>query len=321
MDDAGAVTSVSEGASSTEAANAGVAVGTFEVNLGADNQPDPAIAEKSRKEFSDFVPEPYREKDWFKNTIKSDDPKKAFFSQFENAQSMTGKVGQFEVPNETTPPEKVKEFYKALGVPDSVDAYTVEPPAWATPEEKELGTQLEAGRTPEFMAALKKAAMESGVTPKQFQALQKAHDENAVKFYKNELQTKTQTAEVARQDFIQGLQNRYGSNWDNMLTTNGRILETCVDPSLMPQIAALDNDSRAVLLSALDGVRQRYINEDNFSTKQASANTAVATAQSIRAEAEALMMTEPYANIHHALHEQTKAKVNALFKDPRILAK
>lgn len=312
-----AVVAGSSEASTTEVANAGIAHGSFDINLGPNNAPDPQIAEKARREFESFVPEEYRDKEWFKNTTKAEDPKKAFFSQFENAQSMVGKSGVQPLPDNATP-EQTKAFYKSLGVPDSTEAYKLEAPQWGEAD-KPLAEFIEKSRTPEFMDAIKKAAMENGVTPKQLQALMVAHDKTAIETNREAFQAETKQQFENDKYFINEAQRLYGSNWETVMGNAQQIIRSTADPTVVAHLESLDPKALILLASVTENIRRKYISEDSFSTKNNSQVPALTTRDSLIAEGERLMSSAAYNDFNHAEHDAVRAQVTKIYRDPRIL--
>ena len=316
-DEAGATTAVDAGASSTETANAGVAAAGFSVNPGPDNPPDTSALDAARADFERLVPEPLRGEDWFKNTMKSETPPmESLIKQWKDTSSMVGR--NLKVPTETSTPEEIKNFNKALGVPETTESYTMPQIDWG--EDKELGAKLESTIDENYLKGMKEVALEAGITNKQWQKIVAGNNKLALALTKADAAKNIQTRDANRADFAEKAKAQYGDRWESVMESSWQIINQSVPPELIGEIPTMDNRSRMILGAVIDNIKNKYISADNFSTKQGQANTNVLTAQDLKAQGEELMMSAEFNDPNHARHKEVFAKVQAIFRDPRILA-
>lgn len=217
--------------------------------------------------FSEFVPEQYKGKPWLENIANNPDPKTELFKQFEGLQSLIGKK-QIGVPGADATPEQKKDFYKALGVPETADAYNIEPLTWneKDPVEQSVGKFLEDNRTPEFMAKIKQAALEANVTPEQLQKLVHTYDKLFVETHKQELADIQGVMENLEKDFEKNARQAFGDRFEKVMGVGRTILDNHVPPEVKDRLNLLDNNALIVLASVLDSINEKYIKEDRIST-------------------------------------------------------
>lgn len=316
-DETGATVAGDSNASDPESANAGIAAAGFQVNPGPDNPPDTSALDEARAEFEKLVPEPVRGEEWFKNTMKSDmPPMESLIKQWKDTSSMVGK--NLKVPTEASTPEEIKNFNKALGVPDTTESYTMPQIDWG--EDKELGAKLESTIDENYLKGMKEVALEAGITNKQWQKIVAGNNKLALSLSKSDAAKSAQTREANRADFAEKAKAQYGDRWESVMESSWQIINQSVPPELIGEIPTMGNTERMILGAVIDNIKNKYISADNFSTKQGQANTNVLTAQDLKAQGEELMMSKEYNDHGHARHKEVFAKVQAIFRDPRILA-
>lgn len=316
-DEAGATTAVDAGASSTETANAGIAAAGFSVNPGPDNPPDTSALDSARDSFEKLVPESMRSEDWFKNTMKSETPPmENMIKQYKDTFAMVGK--SLKIPTETATPEEIKNFNKALGVPDTTESYTMPQIDWG--DDKELGAQIESAIDENYLKGMKEVALEAGITNKQWQKIVAGNNKLALALTKADQAKNIQTREANRADFAEKAKAQYGDRWEGVMESSWRIINQTIPPEMVSLIPSLDNNARMILAASINEIKNRYISADSFSTKQNQANTSILTAQDLKAQGEELMMSKEFNDPNHARHKEVYDKVQSIFRDPRILA-
>lgn len=124
----------------------------------------------------DSAPVEFKDKPWFQDLAKTENPQEAIWKQLAGAQELLGRKSTgIEKPGPDATPEQVKEFHKALGVPEAVDKYTYTPPD-LTKLPEPLQKAWEANLNPEFTKGMQAKAFELGITQSQFDGLAAAFD-------------------------------------------------------------------------------------------------------------------------------------------------
>jgi len=258
--------------------------------------------------FEKIVPEAYKEKEWVKNLSKNPDATSEFFKQFEHAQSLIG--SKISVPPPDAPPEQVKAFHKALGVPDDIRAYEVKPVGW-TPEDKQLGEAIAKSRPEPFMNEMKLAAQEAGITPQKFQQLVDRHDRAVLKMMKDGAVMQNQALQANDLAFDKLMDQIHGQEKTQILDRGRKMIESLVSPQVRPFLARVNNEGLAVLSDVLgNGVYKAYVKEDGFNTGAGTASPLTSGMESRKALI-ALQKTDAYKNAMHPDHEAIVKKVNA----------
>jgi hypothetical protein len=137
-----------------------------------------APAAVDKPDFSSLVPDEFKNEGWVGELAKNADPFGAFFKSHANALQVVGKksVG-LEVPGEGAPPEQVKAFYKALGVPDSPDGYEYKAPDVSKESETVQKILAERSKNDNFFKTMRQVFHEQGVPPKAAAAIAAKFDE------------------------------------------------------------------------------------------------------------------------------------------------
>lgn len=260
-------------------------------------------------DFLSVVPEKFRETQWVKDTAKAEKPFEAFFDQFENAQKTIGEKSKaLEIPGADATPEKIKEFHKALGVPETPDKYEFKLPDIS--KEAEPVQKILQGRTEDkdFVNALQKRAHEVGMTPSQFEKMAETF---------NGLQVNQVKALVAaQQSNIDALKTKrdetFKQLWgDSAPATIKNADDILSNPNVIPEIVRKTNDPSVLAVAALN-----YIYEKNFKNDKVNPGSMGAppmTPQSIRAKILELTSKPEYANFQLAGHKDLKRTVEALY--------
>lgn len=267
----------------------------------------------SREAFDKFVPADMRDKEWVKNIAKSDDPQRELFKKVENLNMVLQRRSEngLQPPAKDAPEEEKRKFYRALGVPESVDEYKIQPTQWA-PENKELGEFIAATRPPELMRSMAITAQRIGVTPEQLQELHNTLDENFL-IYNQDLIKKEREAEAQQAaDFDNKAYQYWGDKANAVLQRGNEIINAFLPPELRTEVNRLDNNALLVLAAVSNQIYSRMGREDSsFKTPNVAGGQ---TRQDIEQEGMRMMQSEEYMNVTHPGHEAMRAKVDAHYR-------
>ena len=217
----------------------------------------PPAATTTEKTLSDFVPESYREKEWVKNTFKSDNPAEALFSQFENAQKILGNPVAAAIPGKDATPEQIEKYHKALGVPDDYKTGYPYEAKWDEAD-KAYGEAIEAMRKPEIMDGLREAAKKLGVTPEQFAGLAKAQDELTLKFGREMID-----ADLSQFESL--MDKAFGANKGKVIDDGREMINKLLPgQEWQNQIVGLPNEALVVLAAVTQQLHSQFVKPDSF---------------------------------------------------------
>lgn len=282
------------------------------------------LKERNEK-FAEYIPETFREKQWVKDILlEGKDHSTEVFSQFENLQKKLGeRVANtgLQVPGDDAPPEAVKAFHKALGVPDSVDAYKLEP-AQFEEADKNYAEYLQQSRPEGFMNDLKQAALEAGVTPKTLQALLHAHDRAFIKHHREFIAEQIKAEEEHAVDFENLADSTFGADKPRVIENAKKLIGECLPADSPwrvmlnrlgdPSVQITSNQAAILLAGFAEGFRQKYIAED--SGVKTAAGVQFAGVSNPREEARKLMRDKAYYNELDPNYANLRRQVRELYE-------
>ena len=234
---------------------------------------------------------------WYGELSETLKPHETFYSQFKDRDSFLKSAadtkaalsrkteGLVKLPTADAPEEERSAFFRALGVPETPDAYEIEPPTM--PEGFEWN--------PDSIApSIKEAAHRSGVTPQALSALVQAQAEvEAAQIA--ELQAQQKAADEA-------LVNEWGDDYDYKL---GDIAQRVGDKLDLDQPFL----SRVDVLRALDDLAKDF-REDTTGTGRA-----VNSGMSLDDQIGQIRSSEEYRNTAHPKHSEVRAKLHSLYSE------
>lgn len=224
--------------------------------------PQAAPAAAPPANFFETAPAELKDKPWFQDLAKTENPQEALWKQLAGAQELLGRKSTgIEKPGPDATPEQIKEFHKALGVPEAVDQYKYTPPD-VTKMPEPLKLAWEANLNPEFTKGMQAKAFELGITQAQFDGLAAAFDATQLSNLEANLKSAENFGAEQRKKFVAV----YGNDADNV----ERIAKETAAKVIPANIAAT-GDLNIALHEAM-----RYIYEHNFKNGSI-ANTAQST--------------------------------------------
>lgn len=240
------------------------------------------------------------------NVLKTEKPFEELLKQHEHAQSMLG--NRLQVPDENATPEQLKEFHKKLGVPETPDAYTLEPTKWDEAD-KQIGDYLNASRNETFMSKIKEAAHQYGVTPKALQGLVDAYDKAFAVEHKAAVMAQINADVELAKDFDVQSKKLFGNQASEIINRGNQLIDNSVPPEMKASIRSLDNNSQMVVATLLDHVYRKYVKEDNGIGTGAGTGVRTLTPEDVSAEGRRLMSLPGYSDITHPDHERIQRQL------------
>jgi len=248
----------------------------------------------NKQAFIESLSANYGSKEWFKNIAAKDDPLGELVKQYEHGQSQIGKMAnEFRVPGDSATPEQLAAYHKAIGVPETPDAYAMPEIQWSDTE-KVSGEFLKSTRVPEFEAELKQLAHKAGLTPKQWNMLAEGYDRSFVKFHGQQLDARAAMDAEITEEFNREAEALWGSKTEQVKADVMRVIEKYAQKSA-PHLNDMPNKYLLIMAETVNGLIKDLMTEDTFRKEfpeQPSADNS--SREGLISQAKALMMKPEY---------------------------
>lgn len=245
---------------------------------------DPLVESKPELQFSDIVPEEYKDKPWVQDV-------KDINGLFKMTTDLKSKLGERPagIPQEDATPEQKAAFNKAFGVPDSPDGYELSEPAEGAEE---------------FQKGIRQMFLDAGVSKTQAAKLDKAFNELVLGMAPDPAKLDAEFDQMALDTF--------GERKDKALENAKILLNSNVPEAFKDHINNLGNKELIVMASVLDQIQQKYIAEDSLPQSGGSATPAM-SAEDARAKGRQLIASEAYQNSFHPDHARVVEEVRRIY--------
>lgn len=262
-------------------------------------------------DFMTVVPEKYREAQWVKETAKSEKPYESLFNQFENAQKTIGEKSKaLEIPGPDAPPEKVKEFRKAMGVPEKPEGYEYTPPDISKEPEPVQAILKARSEDQTFINTMRQKALDAGITPAQFTALAAEFDGLTVAQVRAQVGAQTAQIEANRVKRDASIKQLYGDAAPSIIKTADEIL---MNPNVVPEVVRKTGDSGILNIALMNYIHEKMFKNDKVGA--ANQGAPPMTAASIRAKILELTSKPEYSDFQKPGHKALKVQVEALYEE------
>jgi len=274
--------------------------GAVRGGLFGDGADDP-VTPSATKTVSGFtVPKEYEDKPWVKELLKNQDPHTELFKQHEHVQKMLGSRG-VTVPGEGAPPEQVREFRKALGIPEKAEDYVINNTAWSDAE-KPLGEIIDKGRNPKIMQAVKESALRNNIPKAALDNLVQDFERAQAVHQGEELARIRQEEAQLGMDFAQLGQQLFKDKYPQVMATASQQLAKYVPPQVQPLLHSLDNKALMVVAAVANGIYQRHRTEDSFA--ESGLKSTMGDPSTMRERAMELMARPEYKDKNSSVYKQ-----------------
>ena len=255
-------------------------------------------------QFSTFIPETYRDKDWVKQNATTPDN---FFKFVDNLNTTVGKKGVL-VPGENASKDEISAFRKGIGVPDSETEY----------EFANIPEAKDTKRDPDVEKSVKKIFHEAGIPKETAKKLQMGYEKMMYDIYQKET-AKNKEMDAA---FDKEIAKIFGDKKDTVLASARKLLKEHVPAEIGLKLDQLDNNSLVIMTAALDGIIKKYVKEDGFQGGGAgAAGSGSETFEALSAQQRELMKSPAFKDFRHADHQKTMDQNNALMEKMRAIKK
>lgn len=211
-------------------------------------------------DFSTFVPDDYKEKEYIKNLMQSSNPQAELFKQFDNLQSMIGKrQSEGAVPAADAPQEEWDKYYEKLR-PAEATAYELD--LSLGEDLKDVDEFMQRHRDDAHLDQIKSLFHKHGLTPKQAAGIAKDYNALEAAQVKNILAQQKEAAERVDQDFNKLVEASFGSSTDSALSAGKKFIEQFVPQHLRQHMASLPNEALMLFAAAGLEYEKRDLRED-----------------------------------------------------------
>lgn len=253
------------------------------------------------KQFTDLIPEAYRESSWAKENAA--DPE-AFFKFVDNQNTLVGKKGVI-VPGDGATEAEIGEFYKTLGRPDTPDEYDM------TPSEELKGVKRDAEIDAEFKNLFHSAGLSKTAAAKISQGFEK------ILYAKGKAEIdKTAAEDKAFDEFNTKL---FADNKDTIVANAQKILKETIPKEALPALDKLDGEAMSALVAITNSLYAKYGKEDEFKGGGGEGGGTGETYEELSAQQRKLMENPGFLDFRHAEYEGLRTKNTELMDKMRLL--
>ncbi len=271
---------------------------------------DKDTGSKSKVDWADAIPSELKDKGYIQNILKSEDPTKQLFQEFDHLQKKLGERVE-GVPKEGASQEEWDKFYNALGRPEKADDYEIAAPEWSD-EDKEIGKYIDSFRgNDEYFKDIKEMFHKRGLTKEQAKGLSQDFDAINLKHNKAAFEEAAKIQAEWGQNYVEQMQDLFGQRANAVHEVGTKLLKDNLPDKVKGMVDTLDGRSMAILTAALDSINTKYIKPDGkFQTRDSrGANT-----EDVRSEGRKLMAHPAYLDTSHPDHERIKEQVRVHYE-------
>jgi len=255
---------------------------------------DPTLpADDTKYSFFETIPTEIKDKSYMKGVQNFEQ----LYKKLDGAQELLGKRPE-GLPGEDATDEEKASFYKAMGKPDTAEAYEF------------VDTKLPEGvkRDEALTKFTKELFHKADLTSAQAKIIQGGYEEQMVKL------AGEQKGDPALDDdaFDKLGTDLFKDRRDTVMKNGKLLIEENLDPSLKEKANGLSNEALMVLSSVLDGVRERYISEDQL-PREGEVKGGAESVDDLRQQARVLMAKPEYTSKSHKDHQTVADEVAAIY--------
>lgn len=256
----------------------------IDINFGGDDSADDA--DDNATEF--IIPEEYKDREYTKGLKSNDD----VWKMLDNAQKKIGeKTIVAGIPGENAAEEEIKEFNKLWGVPEKAEDYKI--------EADEALTAMYGEEDKAVLGQFKELLHKAGANEKQAAILKDGYNQIITSMLDAK---KAEIAEMDRQ-FDELVDKTFGERQDEVLDNAKKMIREFAPEGFIQRMAQIPSEQLVVLAGVLDGVRAKYIDEDDLPSGK---GTTASSIESVREEIQKVIGSEEFRNPMHARHDAAK---------------
>jgi hypothetical protein len=243
------------------------------------------------------IPDTYKDKPY----LKGADSLEKVLAMLDGAET---KLGQRPagIPADTATPEEWRKFWTAMGAPEKPEGYQFD-------YGKNADGTPKAPTDAEWDKALKQMLYDEGISAKTAARL----DLKFQGIVAEAMKRKGIADAQLNTDFDKLGSELYGAERDKVIERVTKVIKEFVNPKLGAGVAKLNAEQLMIMSSVIDNMRAKFMSAEGAPLTPAGGG-GQGTAESLRAEARALMATPAYTNAFDPAHEATKTKINELYQ-------
>lgn len=284
-------------------------------SIPATSTPAPAPAPAPSVDWNEIIPADLRDKEYFKNILKAEDPGSELIKQFDNAQQLIGKKST-TVPGEDAPEEEWNKFLETIR-PKSADEYDLKLPELGE-DKKELAEYLQSFRDENNIKAVKELAHKYGLPKKAFEKFAAEYEAMTVGQLEKTWQEQKAAQEALDKGFEEVFDKSFGKDRSKAEAFGREFIKQHTPENLKPYLEGLPNEMLALAAAWGASVHKRYEGGDTFNAPSARGGDSI---ESVTAEMHKLMSSKSYLDPFAGDHDQVMKEVRELSKKKAELLK
>lgn len=268
----------------------------------------------SNIDLSAVAPDDVKEATWFKEILKNDNPLVALLNQNNNAQKTIGKPREVIVPGKDATDEDWSNYRKALGVPDTTDAYKYDDVSLGEDEE-EFSQYLNSVRDQELLGEVSKIFQSKGVPPAIASSIVKEYEDIVIARHKQQFEEFSNWQKEQDLAFADEAKKVFGAESDKALEEAGALLAKAVPDAIKPRLKTMGANDLITVAMILKNNLDLYGREDVL---KSSYDDRMGEGVSDKADAEArankIMASDAFKRADHPNHRWARDQVSKLYK-------
>jgi len=254
----------------------------------------PAAAPDDKKySFFETIPADLKDKPYLKD-VKSFEQ---LYKKLDGAETLIGQKPS-GIPDENASAEEKEAFARSWGRPEKADGYTA-------PEIK-----LPEGVTkdPELEKFAQEIFFEAGLNQNQVNIIQGKYEAKMLEV----MQANAADPAMSDDAFDKMTDDLFKDRKDTVLKNSQLLIKENLPEALQSKIEGLNNEALTVIAAVLDGVREKYINEDVM-PREGEVPVGTDSINELRQQARVLMAKPEYTNKSHKDHLDIAQQVKDVY--------
>lgn len=270
----------------------------------------PAATETNPIDWNTLITDDLKEKDYFQNILKAEDPGKELVKQFDNAQTLIGKKTVGAPPAVDASDEDWNKYYESVR-PKTADEYDLKPLDLGE-DKKELAEFINSQRDDEFTASVKAAMHKYGLTKKQAEGLASEYD--AITAARLDQQTTARS-----QQFDALTASTFGGDKDKAISIGSEFIKSHTSEAAKALMPGLSDEALIIIADIGVNVNNKYIKEDKLDPK--TGGIGKDTYEELQVKLRELIARPGHNDSFAADHEAIMAEKNNISKQMAKLKK